>query len=522
MPQEFHVVRCYACQIFQVQQVKKISKWVCKMCGEKQSLKKEYGRGSGQDCRRHVQRLNMTAGEYGNVGRGTQDSFQEQGHGFAHGSLEGDHRTPAESRQKSCFENPKPETSLSRWQAFVADDDNTDEISTQDDDLLPQLGNAEITLSRPVHQGRGGKRYGGWKSRRKRKREDFDQDIDVDSMTAIHQNRKSPVSATPQNRPAFSCSSKASSFQDREDIFPSPPKSLHRPPETAQQFSNVADTDRVQTGKVQVKNGTPGPNRSWNDKTEDTAVREVSKKHRPAETGQSATSKWGQFLQDSDDKNEDIIDNRGPAESGCTASSEWGQFLQDSEDINVDGNEDIIDNRGPAESGCTASSKWGQFLQDSEDINDDENENMIDNRGHVANPISEFKDTYPTPALVHTAAVLRDRQSTDQSHHTEDLIDNRGHVAKDTTQQIEDTYTPYAHLNSTKFPNNRQSTDPIQPVMCHETSVQGHRLDRTKAQGRKKVAQSSENKSCLQTELQKNVFSLEDEDLLDEVFQENW
>ncbi|MCI4379752.1 hypothetical protein PGIGA_G00231850 [Pangasianodon gigas] len=63
MVQEFHVLRCFSCKTFQVQQVKKSKKWSCKMCGEKQSLIKEYGRGTGADCRRHVQKLNSLRGE---------------------------------------------------------------------------------------------------------------------------------------------------------------------------------------------------------------------------------------------------------------------------------------------------------------------------------------------------------------------------------------------------------------------------------------------------------------------------
>ncbi|XP_010752975.1 MRN complex-interacting protein isoform X1 [Larimichthys crocea] len=62
MVQEFHVVRCFSCQSFQVQQVKKVSRWTCKVCGHKQSLLKEFGRGSGADCRRHVQKLNAMRG----------------------------------------------------------------------------------------------------------------------------------------------------------------------------------------------------------------------------------------------------------------------------------------------------------------------------------------------------------------------------------------------------------------------------------------------------------------------------
>uniref|UniRef100_A0A8C4DR63 MRN complex-interacting protein N-terminal domain-containing protein n=1 Tax=Dicentrarchus labrax TaxID=13489 RepID=A0A8C4DR63_DICLA len=42
--------------------VKKANRWSCKLCGEKQSLLKEFGRGSGADCRRHVQKLNAMRG----------------------------------------------------------------------------------------------------------------------------------------------------------------------------------------------------------------------------------------------------------------------------------------------------------------------------------------------------------------------------------------------------------------------------------------------------------------------------
>ena len=43
--------------------VKKTKKWACKVCGEKQSVKKVYAQGSGQDCRKHVQKLNLMCGE---------------------------------------------------------------------------------------------------------------------------------------------------------------------------------------------------------------------------------------------------------------------------------------------------------------------------------------------------------------------------------------------------------------------------------------------------------------------------
>ncbi|CAE1172803.1 unnamed protein product [Acanthosepion pharaonis] len=39
--------------------MKKSKKWACKVCGEKQSLIKIYGQGTGAECRQHVQKLNL-------------------------------------------------------------------------------------------------------------------------------------------------------------------------------------------------------------------------------------------------------------------------------------------------------------------------------------------------------------------------------------------------------------------------------------------------------------------------------
>lgn len=68
-----------------MQQVKKTNKWMCKMCGEKQSLLKIYGQGSGADCRHHVQKLNMLQGEMAlaserlaGTSEGLEESINEQ------------------------------------------------------------------------------------------------------------------------------------------------------------------------------------------------------------------------------------------------------------------------------------------------------------------------------------------------------------------------------------------------------------------------------------------------------------
>lgn len=79
MVQSYHVVQCFSCSMFQVDIVKKAKKWTCKLCNEKQTLKKvfyegnfEFSReimkfqylsisGSSKDCREHVQTSNANA-----------------------------------------------------------------------------------------------------------------------------------------------------------------------------------------------------------------------------------------------------------------------------------------------------------------------------------------------------------------------------------------------------------------------------------------------------------------------------
>lgn len=40
--QEFRVLKCIECETFQVDIVKKAKKWMCKVCGQKQSVKYVY------------------------------------------------------------------------------------------------------------------------------------------------------------------------------------------------------------------------------------------------------------------------------------------------------------------------------------------------------------------------------------------------------------------------------------------------------------------------------------------------
>jgi len=62
MPQTCHVVLCVSCKCFQVQLVKKVNKWTCKVCNTKQSVQQVYCKGTGAECRSVVIQLNEAKG----------------------------------------------------------------------------------------------------------------------------------------------------------------------------------------------------------------------------------------------------------------------------------------------------------------------------------------------------------------------------------------------------------------------------------------------------------------------------
>nr|XP_046262046.1 MRN complex-interacting protein [Scatophagus argus] len=126
MVQEFHVVRCFSCQTFQVQQVKKVNKWRCKLCGEKQSLLKEFGRGSGIDCRRHVQKLNAMRGVMMEEQECNAWSLWEQE--GADGEDE-----PEEQRDDLVSAHTHTQTQVSCWSKYL---DTANEDVEKEEDVL--------------------------------------------------------------------------------------------------------------------------------------------------------------------------------------------------------------------------------------------------------------------------------------------------------------------------------------------------------------------------------------------------
>ncbi|XP_072923177.1 MRN complex-interacting protein isoform X1 [Hemitrygon akajei] len=107
MAQRFQALRCCSCQTYQVQQVKKSKKWNCKLCGEKQSVLKVYGQGSGSDCRKHVQKLNLLRGMKMQAMEATTWPTEEPGYS-------GNDCRP----EKYCVVN-EPNQATSRWCVYL-------------------------------------------------------------------------------------------------------------------------------------------------------------------------------------------------------------------------------------------------------------------------------------------------------------------------------------------------------------------------------------------------------------------
>jgi len=127
MPQSFHVVRCYKCRTFQVDIVKKSNKWQCKMCGDKQSIKKVFSTGTGSECRSAVQQLNLQIGLAAQLAEESAlDDLADCQDGNA------DHHPYEQSfaEDSGCLQPEQPQAS--RWDAFLPP-----KSPSQTDALLP-------------------------------------------------------------------------------------------------------------------------------------------------------------------------------------------------------------------------------------------------------------------------------------------------------------------------------------------------------------------------------------------------
>lgn len=118
----------------QVHQTKKSNKWECKLCGEKQSMKRHYGLGTGKECRFHVQKLNgirRKLDEINNTSEQNDTSDEEV-------AVQDDTKVQTKPNQTN-FE--------SKWSEFI---DETKDSQVLEPTKSMYLGNAEVVLELPA------------------------------------------------------------------------------------------------------------------------------------------------------------------------------------------------------------------------------------------------------------------------------------------------------------------------------------------------------------------------------------
>ena len=107
MPQQFQILRCFSCEMFQVQIVKKKNgKWQCKVCNIKQSIKYIYGKSfSAKECRVQVQKLNVKRRDISDLECDKNFAQQpEKDHDLYHKSF-GNNKVQPEKENNKFFDN---------------------------------------------------------------------------------------------------------------------------------------------------------------------------------------------------------------------------------------------------------------------------------------------------------------------------------------------------------------------------------------------------------------------------------
>ncbi|XP_053151684.1 MRN complex-interacting protein isoform X2 [Hemicordylus capensis] len=91
--------------------VKRSKKWNCKVCDEKQSILKVWGQGSGSDCRRHVQKLNLLQGEVDQAPVNMLGRIEEP--------VEGDDENTVVKLEENVGWQEEKEELISRWAKYL-------------------------------------------------------------------------------------------------------------------------------------------------------------------------------------------------------------------------------------------------------------------------------------------------------------------------------------------------------------------------------------------------------------------
>lgn len=123
----------------QVHQTKKSNKWECKLCGEKQSIKRHYELGTGKECRLHVQKLNGIRGEIDELNESIELTKNDED------DEELEDSSPHIKLQAS---DERKTSNESKWSNFIEET----ECPTSEENESMYLGNTEVVLEVPVRK----------------------------------------------------------------------------------------------------------------------------------------------------------------------------------------------------------------------------------------------------------------------------------------------------------------------------------------------------------------------------------
>ncbi|XP_071950721.1 uncharacterized protein [Antedon mediterranea] len=281
MPQIFQAVCCYDCQTFQVQQVKKNPKWACKMCAAKQSIKKVYGRGSGADCRKLVQSLNMHK-----MTLATPIDTDEPPNEFEPTWIEPTTELPLASSS---------EPASSKWNQFLEEDDTDSlNVGSKNDDL--RFTTDRDVMLREEKESRKFKSQ-KWKAEKRNKNCKFkpyqvrDQEKHNYSKTFNSNNKNSSFGAKQEfNHQHVSADTSLTSVLPSQEAIAK-----------QEELFDSYQTDANNHNKIIQKRNIDSSNKNMSQKINIFSISSnnnlsVSQKHSMNNTPKATSSKWSQFM----------------------------------------------------------------------------------------------------------------------------------------------------------------------------------------------------------------------------------
>ncbi|EGD72817.1 hypothetical protein PTSG_04544 [Salpingoeca rosetta] len=134
----------FCCRLFP--RLHQTKKWKCKLCGEAQSVRKIFFKGTGKDCRTRVQALNLRRGEMESI---SAETAMERDY-TEYEAEEGDAMDSWHAEYGDSIDNPSPTTHApefqtpkqSKWDAFV---ERPQEGEDDEEEDVTGVGGVQVT-----------------------------------------------------------------------------------------------------------------------------------------------------------------------------------------------------------------------------------------------------------------------------------------------------------------------------------------------------------------------------------------